>query len=507
MLGDNSSVAPTAGQFEAVAQVAAWKLFGTYRPNAWWIEDFVSPVGEVTRFPPGTPVQVYRIFGHREIDLTSCPGDVGFSLIPALRDRTNAIMATKRPTRIQAFWEQSKDNNPLGNITTIESTFGSGSWATFAGGVAITDHPTLGFRVMPKVLANGWPGPQVGWPIGDSRTLEDGRGQGIDLRTDDGAPASRVAGPVTPAAWLAGPIRDAWLVMGGVRGPAGYPTRSQGPVGDSVGTLAEFQDGSILWSLSTGAHWLSSLHRSEWWRTGGAIGSAGYPTRSSGPVGDGRGTFAEFQNGSILATESTGPRWLSTETRTEWGRVGGALSRAGYPTRSTGPVGDGRGTFAEFEDGSILSSPPTGPRWMGSTLRSRWWSFGGVFGFGYPAASQVDDRGGSSIAFETNRSLVGSPATGVFPLYGPIRDRWVRGVAEFGLPDGEPVNLLLVPGGYSTFANGSWIVWGPQTGASSCLRKSSRHGSPATEPVVSDCRSPSPCSVATRTPNCSKAGC
>lgn len=466
MLGDNSSVQPTAVQREAVAQVAAWKLFGTYRANAWGIENFVSPEGEVTRFPPGTPVQVHRIFAHREVNLTTCPGDAGYALMPALRDRVNAIMATKTATPIQTYWEGRQQASPLGDVTRIETPYGQGSWATFSGGAAVTDHPAFGFRVLPKSLASGWPGPQLGWPTQSVRTLPDGRGQAVDLVAEDGYGSTLIAGPRTSAAWVGGPIRDKWLAMGGVTSTAGYPTRSQGPVGDRVGAFAEFQDGSILWSAATGAQWLSSVHRAEWWRRGGAVGPARYPTRSSAPVGDSRGSFAEFQEGSILSTPTTGTHWISSTHRAEWWRLGGALSPAGYPTRASGPVGDGRGTFAEFEDGSILSTATTGTRWMGSLLRARWWASGGAVGLGYPSGSQVAIPGGVSIALESNVSLVGSATSGVFPLCGPIRDRWaVGGVAEFGLPNAEPVNLLLVPGGYSTFSNGSWIVWGPQSGA------------------------------------------
>ena len=49
------------------------------------------------RFPPGTPVAVNRICGHRDGDATSCPGDALYAQLPELRVRAAAAAGPVAP--------------------------------------------------------------------------------------------------------------------------------------------------------------------------------------------------------------------------------------------------------------------------------------------------------------------------------------------------------------------------------------------------------------------------
>jgi hypothetical protein len=90
MIGTYSSVAPASLQLEMVAQVTAWKLSLHDRdPNG----SVVLTSGGSTRYPAGTAVHLPRVFGHRDVSATACPGDVGYGRLPAIRSRAGQLVA------------------------------------------------------------------------------------------------------------------------------------------------------------------------------------------------------------------------------------------------------------------------------------------------------------------------------------------------------------------------------------------------------------------------------
>ena len=94
MIGTFDGVDPPAAMAETVARVAAWKLSLYSR----------DPHGRVTltsrgstRYPEGTRVDLPRIFGHRDVSTTACPGPNGYALLPRLRDRTRELTPPAPP--------------------------------------------------------------------------------------------------------------------------------------------------------------------------------------------------------------------------------------------------------------------------------------------------------------------------------------------------------------------------------------------------------------------------
>lgn len=363
MMGEYSSVAPSASMRESVARIIAWKLGGSYHFGAWEIERYTTPGHSTSKFSPGQVVQIYRILAHRDVAYTSCPGNAGYSILPWLRNRVTELTASAR-TQIWSNWNRLGGfGGAWGAVHQVETDVSGGSAAYFSAGYTVTYQPSVGVhQISPR-------------------------------------------------------IRPGWLAGGGL-GAAGFPTTFEFAVGDGRGRAQEFRGaGSVIYSPTTGSRWISGALRSEWWRTGGATGSLGYPTRSQGPVGDGRGLFLEFEkSGSIVWTPTTGARSIFGPTRSYWWSRGGASGGLGYPKTNQVATNDGRGTEMDFEKGV---------------------------------------------------TVVWSQSTGAHSIWTTIRDKWRQagGAAAVGLPDAEPANFRTRAGGYSSFSTGSLIVWSSSTGA------------------------------------------
>jgi hypothetical protein len=90
MIGTYESEAPSGAMLETVAQVAAWKLSTYHR----------DPLGTVTltsrgssTYEEGREVTLPRIFGHRDVSSTACPGAQGVAALPGLRERVAELVA------------------------------------------------------------------------------------------------------------------------------------------------------------------------------------------------------------------------------------------------------------------------------------------------------------------------------------------------------------------------------------------------------------------------------
>ena len=88
MLGTFTSVTPPDATLDAVERLMAWRLDVAH----------VDPMGEVTvtsrgsgRYPSGTSVTVDGIVGHRDLGQTSCPGELGYRQLAAIRTAVDGI--------------------------------------------------------------------------------------------------------------------------------------------------------------------------------------------------------------------------------------------------------------------------------------------------------------------------------------------------------------------------------------------------------------------------------
>ena len=104
--------------FETTARVAAWKLSLYHR----------DPRGRVTlmsrgstRYSEGTRVDLPRVFGHRDVSQTACPGQEGYAALPALRERISQLIPPAPPPSPFGAVEVAKDERPGLRV---------GGWAT-----------------------------------------------------------------------------------------------------------------------------------------------------------------------------------------------------------------------------------------------------------------------------------------------------------------------------------------------------------------------------------------
>jgi hypothetical protein len=86
MLGNYTSASPPRAAMSSLARVLAWKLSIHGAPARGRVR-VTSLGGPSARWRHGTRVKVNRISGHRDVDLTSCPGAALYGRLPALRRR------------------------------------------------------------------------------------------------------------------------------------------------------------------------------------------------------------------------------------------------------------------------------------------------------------------------------------------------------------------------------------------------------------------------------------
>jgi putative cell wall-binding protein len=87
MLGTFTSVSPSAAMVDAVESLMTWRLDVAH----------VDPLGKATvvskgsgKYPAGTSVTLNGIIGHRDVGTTSCPGDLGYATLAAIRSAVGA---------------------------------------------------------------------------------------------------------------------------------------------------------------------------------------------------------------------------------------------------------------------------------------------------------------------------------------------------------------------------------------------------------------------------------
>ncbi|WP_315097930.1 peptidoglycan recognition protein [uncultured Cellulomonas sp.] len=91
LLGDYSSVSPSATVQESVARVIAWRLSTYYRDPAS-TTTYTTLGGENSRYPAGTTLALPVVLGHRDVAFTACPGQLGYGTLGWLRARAQQMV-------------------------------------------------------------------------------------------------------------------------------------------------------------------------------------------------------------------------------------------------------------------------------------------------------------------------------------------------------------------------------------------------------------------------------
>jgi hypothetical protein len=123
-IGEYGSAGASDAMLEGIAQVIAWK-FKTFRIVAGASVAMVSG-GGASKYPAGTVVTFSTIYGHRDAQLTSCPGENLYAMLPYLRSRVaalaNAEVAASPFWSLDTFSADASSVNVSGWVIDPEST-------------------------------------------------------------------------------------------------------------------------------------------------------------------------------------------------------------------------------------------------------------------------------------------------------------------------------------------------------------------------------------------------
>ncbi|MGI4895310.1 MAG: N-acetylmuramoyl-L-alanine amidase [Janthinobacterium lividum] len=353
MMGDFTSIAPSAACLESVCQVLAWKL-SMYGLPANGTTTLTSAGGGTAKYAAGTSVNLRTINAHRDVGYTACPGNVGFTKMDSIRARVAQLLSSSPSSPIDAKYAAlGGGRGSLGGPTTAELQVpaGTGSYRFFTGG-AIYYSAATGAHTVRGALLTEWG--RLGWESGlgfptsdDSAALN-----GFFNHFQKG---SIYWSAPTGAHDVRDDIRTKWAAMGWERGPAGYPV-----TGNSTafgGWFNHFQNGSIYYSTTTGAHYTAGAIRDRWAALGWERG-LGFPTTDDTMTPNGKGWYNHFQGGSIYWSASTGAHAVSNGFRDTWASLGWETSWLGFPTKDEYAV-DG-GLRMDFEGGKLTWNRSTG---------------------------------------------------------------------------------------------------------------------------------------------------
>ncbi|MGY1842617.1 hypothetical protein ACI79Y_03790, partial [Modestobacter sp. SYSU DS0875] len=249
------------------------------------------------------------------------------------------------------------------------------------------------------------------------------RGGGCSRQFENGSIHWSLA---TGAHSVTGPVRTRWSALGRESGSLGYPVTDT--VCDAAGCVQAFQRGSLAGPVGAQAWVLSGAVRDRW--TGSAlVGTVGLPTGDTFCGLPSGGCAQHFQRGSVYWQPAVGAYTVTGAVRDGWARTGWERGALGYPVRDTTCGLAGGGCFQHFQGGSVYSSASTPAVVLTGALRSGWAARGWErSALGYPVQGQACGfrSGGCLQAFQRG-ALYWTAATGVRAvLSGPVRDAWAR---------------------------------------------------------------------------------
>lgn len=91
MLGDYSATAPSGAQRESVARLIAWRMASYHRDPGSTV-GYTTLGGENSRYAAGTSLALPVVFGHRDVAFTACPGEAGYAVLGAIKQRARELV-------------------------------------------------------------------------------------------------------------------------------------------------------------------------------------------------------------------------------------------------------------------------------------------------------------------------------------------------------------------------------------------------------------------------------
>ena len=362
MMGDYSAVSPSDAQLSSVGKMAGWFL------KRAGISDVAGWAGlhvwTTERYQAGSTISMPRILGHRDVGYTTCPGNVGYSRLGAIR----TIAQSQSPA---------------------SQGGGGGAPSTVA-----QNHP--GAAALRGALpSNGWIGTATTGVYASSKG-------GVFQRFERGV---GYWSPATGAQFVGEPVLSAWGAYGYQTGSMGYP-RSGGVAGVGGSRHQIFEGGIAYWRPGGRVSFIRGSILTAWAASGWESSWMGLPTSNEIASSKG-GVFQRFERGVGYWSPATGAQFVGEPVLSAWGAYGYQTGSMGYP-RSGGVAGVGGSRHQIFEGGIAYWRPGGRVSFIRGSILTAWaasgWESSKV---GLPAGPEVHQADGTTTQpFERGRISV-----------------------------------------------------------------------------------------------------
>ena len=364
MMGDYSAVSPSDAQLSSVGKMAGWflKRAGISDVTGW----AGLHVWTTERYQAGSTISMPRILGHRDVGYTTCPGNVGYSKLGAIRAIAKAQGSSPQGGSSSAPSTVSQDHP---GVVALRSALGANGWigaatsgvqASAKGGVFQRfEHgvgywsPATGAQFVGEPVLSAWGA--YGYQTGSMGYPRSGGVVGVGGSRhqifEGGIAYWRPGGRVS---FIHGSILNAWAASGWERSWLGLPTSNE-TASTKGGVFQRFEHGVGYWSPATGAQFVGEPVLSAWGAYGYQTGSMGYP-RSGGVVGVGGSRHQIFEGGIAYWRPGGRVSFIHGSILNAWAAAGWERSKVGLPTGRAVRQADGT-TTQTFEKGSISVAP------------------------------------------------------------------------------------------------------------------------------------------------------
>lgn len=338
----------------------------------------------------------------------------------------------------------------------------------FTGGI-IYASPVSGSSFVPTVLigayaAAGGPTGSLGLPATSASTIAangGGRVQGFA----GGAIAWSSGGG---AHVLSGAMRDYFGAVGGLGGPAGWPTSGQEC--GSADCYQSFQGAKLYWTKAGHGAYVDTRLAAVFDQQGGTTGPLGLPGSGVIAISDnGGGIVQAFAQGAIAWSSSGGAHALTGEIRTQFNQAGGIGGTLGWPVGDQ-VCPDASQCSQAFTGGTVYWSSTRGTSVVGATINGAYATAGGTAGvLGWPTSGEISvaaNGGGIVQTFEKGAITV-SNVHGAHSIRGDMR-AYFNTLGGLGGSIGWPRSAMTCDGAdvCTQSFSGGVLTWTPGKGGS-----------------------------------------
>lgn len=203
IMGSYKTSGPPTAARKALAHVIGWRLLGAFRTKVSEKSSFTVTSANVTH-KKGSTISLPRIFAHRDVNYTDCPGNAFYAKMSAVRsDVQSWIDSSGWKTHVNAFTKAGGEAK-LGTVTALASVESGVTVTRLTSGLVVTTKSGTAARVSP--FASAW-APAWGRPLGDpvtkdgtvTQTFDHGRASRTGSAAAVFTKSASAAKPATPA--------------------------------------------------------------------------------------------------------------------------------------------------------------------------------------------------------------------------------------------------------------------------------------------------------------------